>query len=735
MNTPGGFRLDYDLRASPRPVGVALILLGLALTVAWELLNLSRTLVILPILVSAMAVLTWLTADRRPWFSRWLLVIGLVATIILFNVWFGAPGFLTLLAVPTVLAAALLSPLDGLAVAVGEALLLLVLRRYAPANVSNLTIGLTVALNGSLLGIVYLAQRPVRQLVRWALDYYQRAEEMQREAGESRAEITQALSDLEHAHRQLALMNQKLAMAYVAAEEAHRAKATFVANVSHELRTPLNMVIGFTQAILDGPETYGRIPPSLLADLSIILRNSQHLSGLIDDVLDLSQIEAGQMALTKERVSLAELAEATAIAVRPLYESKGLYLKINVPESLPLVLADRTRLREVFLNLLSNAGRFTEHGGVEVRAWAQRDEVVIGVADTGPGIAAEDMERLFKPFQQLDESTSRRFGGSGLGLSISRSFVEMHGGKMWLESEIGHGATFYFSLPIGPSAAAEKMAPRWLQPEWEYRQRTQPSQAPTVTASPSLLVVEQGHSLQRLLSRYLDGVEIVPVASLERAVAEVERLPALALLINDSAVLETLERVRERAAQLHETPVIICSVPGTLEAATALGVSSYLTKPVARDDLIAALDRLNLRGRTVLVIDDEPDAARLFRRMLRSMNRKYRVLTTTEGRQGLQLLREEHPDVVLLDLIMPELNGFEIVAEMKKDAALRDIPVIVLSARDPTGHPMVTDCLAVTRGGGLAVPHLLNCIKAIISGGSPRAYQPTAPEPPAERPG
>jgi CheY-like chemotaxis protein/anti-sigma regulatory factor (Ser/Thr protein kinase) len=464
-----------------------------------------------------------------------------------------------------------------------------------------------------------------------------------------------------------------------------------------------------------------------LADLTVVLRNSQHLSSLIDDVLDLSQIEAGQMALTKERVSLAEIVEAAAIAVRPLFASKGLALQTAIPEDLPLVFCDRTRIREVVLNLLSNAGRFTEQGGVQVRASQEGNEVVVSVADTGPGIAEEDKDRLFQPFQQLDGTIRRRYGGTGLGLSISKSFVELHHGKMWVESEPGRGTTVFFRLPIDPPAPLDSGALRWFNPYQPYQERHRPFRLRPAPVRPRLVVMEGGNSMQRLLGRYLAGAEITPVANLEQALLELSQVPAQALLINDVRVGETLQQVNQSTALPYGLPALICSIPGMEQAAGTLGVSDYLLKPISRDVLLGALDRLQREVKTVLIVDDEPDAVRLFQRMLVSAGRGYRVLRAFDGRQALEILRREQVDVILLDLIMPAMDGFQFLAAQSQEPALRDVPVILISARDPMGHPIVSNALAVTCRGGLSIQQLLACIEAVSTILSPvgRLVDPT----------
>ncbi|MCP4534139.1 MAG: HAMP domain-containing histidine kinase, partial [Delftia sp.] len=288
-------------------------------------------------------------------------------------------------------------------------------------------------------------------------------------------------------------LSDRLKTMHQVAEEARRAKEEFVANVSHELRTPLNMIIGFSEIITESPQVYGAsLPPALLADIGAIQRNSRHLSRLVDDVLDLSQIEAGRMALNKEWASLPDIIGAATLAVRPLFESKGFYLETDIPPDLPPVFCDSTRVRQVLINLLSNAGRFTERGGVRVRIERAENEIVISVSDTGPGIGVEAQQKLFEPFQQLDSSIRRRHDGSGLGLSISKRFVEMHVGKMWIESQVGVGATIYFSLPLEtplPAIPGGGSALRWFNPYQPYEKRTRRSKAPAPSFVPRYVLL------------------------------------------------------------------------------------------------------------------------------------------------------------------------------------------------------------------------------------------------------
>ncbi len=668
------------------------------------------------------AVVVWAWRGTNYLGSAWLLVAG----CLLSDLWVAASAqlapVLSLLALPVGLATLFVSAPAGAALAVGCTILLSVAPPWLlPADsISRWTAGLGL---WGTCGLVALTLRPLVAAWEGSWSSYQASRKLLEEARDYQVRLKQTLADLAEANLQLTRLNRLTQSLRQAAEEARRAKEQFVANVSHELRTPLNMIVGFSEMIVAAPETYGEpLPPALLADLSVILRNSQHLSSLIDDVLDLSQIEAGQMALTRERASLVEIIEAAAVAVRPLYASKGLSLQVETIPDLE-VYCDRTRIREVILNLLSNAGRFTERGGVRVRAARQGGDVLIAVADTGPGIAVADQDKLFRPFQQVDGSVRRRYGGTGLGLAISKSFVELHGGRMWCESEINVGTTFYVSLPIDPPAPIASGAARWISANWEYEEHPRRPEVPHPVVRPRFVVLESGSLLSRLLRRYLDGAEIASVASLEQAVEELGRLPATALLVNGDSVSDSLHQVLQETNLPYGTPAILCSLPGELEAAGALGVADYLIKPISREMLLGALERMPLQGDTVLVVDDEPEALRLFRRMLSSGGKSYRVLRAQNGRQALEVLARERPDAILLDLVMPDMDGFQLLAAKNADPALRDIPAIVLSARDPNGQPVLSNALAVTRGGGLSMPQLLEMIAALT-----RILSPDKPE-------
>jgi CheY-like chemotaxis protein len=419
------------------------------------------------------------------------------------------------------------------------------------------------------------------------------------------------------------------------------------------------------------------------------------------------------MALSKERCSIAEIVDAATTAVSRFYASKQLYLVKEVTPDLPLVFCDRTRIREVLLNLLSNAARFTESGGVRVSAHRDGNDVLFSVADTGPGIASDQINKLFQPFEQLDGSIRRRYGGSGLGLSISKGFVELHGGSMWIESSLGAGATVFFRLPIDAPTPLDQRVARWLNPEWEFRERTRASLAPTPNVRPRMSLVESGKALGRMAGRYFDGVELVTHETLSAAIAETGEAPVQAIVINAASVAVTLNSTVARSDLPAAVPVIISSLPETVDVAQDLGASNYLIKPLVPDQVLSVLQGLKLRRKTILAVDDEPEALTLLLRLLSRQGAGYRVLTATNGREALEIMRRRRVAAVLLDLVMPEMDGFRVLEECRRDANLRTIPIVIMSARDPVGQPIVSSAVAVTQKGGLSAQQFLTCVDAL----------------------
>jgi signal transduction histidine kinase/CheY-like chemotaxis protein len=580
------------------------------------------------------------------------------------------------------------------------------------ASLSVLAMGaLALVLGGVFARELYLTAE-------WGMGHYYLAQEQVQELRNQHVDLVQAQQDRNLANSELARLTDRLAMMTQLAEEARRAKEEFVARVSHELRTPLNMIVGFSEVIMRSPDVYGSdLPGALLADVAAIHRNSVHLSELVDDVLDLSQVDTGRVALTREWISAGELVYSAVDAVRRLFEARGLTVETEIDdEDLPLFV-DATRVRQVIINLLGNAGRFTEQGGVVVSLRRSGGEAVVAVRDTGPGILPEEQQRLFEPFYQAQSLMRGHKGGTGLGLSISKRFVEMHGGRIWLESVPGEGSTFSFSLPLTRRVTAQERlgtdVRRWFSPYQEYEPRDHPAHLPEVPPGPRYVVLESEENLTRMVRRYLQAAEVVRVSDLEAVRIELARTPANALLVN-APPHDLRVWLRGPLASLpYATPLLSCWLPGREEAARRLHVREYLLKPVTREQLEEAIQDVGVPVQRILLVDDEPDVLRLFIRMLSTGGQPYQINQALTARRALQLMRERRPDLVLLDLLMPDMDGFELLRQKSDDSGIRDIPVVVVSSRNPEGAARICPLLEVRQGDGLTMLELLRCIEGL----------------------
>ena len=667
-----------------------------------------------------LSLVVWMVLERWHRVGMWLSVLGYLALSFLASRWIHAEASPCLLAIPAGLASLLLGTGYGFAMALFASVVLvfggqqLGLMATAPRVVALGAIWATQCL-------VWAATECTYETIGWLSSNYERTRNLLESARDERVLLKQTQEDLVQANLELARISERLEYMREVAEDAQHAKEEFVANVSHELRTPLNMIIGFSEMIIQTPALYGdSVPHALLADIEVVHRNSQHLSSLIDDVLDLSQVEAGRMALRKEPSAMSEIVQEAIGTVGAAFHSKGLSLEVVAPDSLPRLLCDPTRIRQVLLNLLSNAVRFTEKGGVTVRAWQEkaastrhRDRIIVSVADTGPGIDPRNAERVFEPFRQADEASSKSRGGSGLGLAISKRFIEMHQGKMWLESEVGAGTTIFFSLPTRMPDRQTATMTRWFNPHLPYDARSRRSLSPSPVVRPRLAVFDQEGELPRLLTRYLDGTDIVAFDQLEKAVEEVKHSPVQALIVNSPLAGDLLSPLSAFTELPYRTPVLVCRMPGKQEVAQRLCVLDYLVKPVSRSALLGCLEGLGKEVKSVLLVDDEPEALQLFARILASSEHGYQVLRATNGQQALDLLQSRRPDIMFLDLMMPGMDGFQLLEAKAKDEMLRDIPTVVISARDPMSEPLVSNALTVTRSGGLSVGEVLSCIQGI----------------------
>ena len=425
----------------------------------------------------------------------------------------------------------------------------------------------TVGTIWTVIGLLLVITRLQDQRSKWLYDQFQRAQRLLDETRDQKVELVQMQEDLKTAYQTQELLNQRLVALRQITEEAHQAKAAFVAKISHEFRTPLNMILGLIDTLVEAPEVYGEpIPPRLYQILEIVQRNSDHLAGLIDDVLDLSQAEVGRLALHREWVNLAdELEKSLMMVVRPLLEQKELNLQINIADDFPLVYCDRTRIRQVMLNLVSNAAKYTEHGGITVDARRLGNVVQISVTDTGPGIAAHELERIFELFAQAGQSQPSH-GASGLGLSISRQFIERHHGRIWAESELGRGSTFAFRLPIQPvdlvlGEGDQPPVERRVAEDWMWHERATWPQLPEMPRKQRILICDENGELTDLFTRYVDDMELAGARNLSQAIVQLQSHPAHTLILNSSSPQELVTHVEEARQALPDMPIVGCAFP------------------------------------------------------------------------------------------------------------------------------------------------------------------------------
>jgi signal transduction histidine kinase/CheY-like chemotaxis protein len=579
-------------------------------------------------------------------------------------------------------------------------------------------------------GLAVLLSRSLRTAAVWASEHQALAQQYAEEARNHRAELARAFKALDEAWHRLERMNNELIHARAEAEQARQLKAEFAAHVSHELRTPLNIILGFSRMMFLSPESYGGepLPPAYRGDMQAVYRGSQHLSHLVDDILDLSRVEAGRMTISPQELNLSQdIIQETIQIVDSLAAAKGIELRVEIAEDLPPVHGDPVRLRQVLLNLVNNAIRFTDHGYVAVRATVAGQTVTVSVTDTGRGMATEDIEEAFEAFQQV-WTPGETIEGTGLGLAISKLLIQLHGGRIWAESQIGEGTTVHFTLPMAkghtPAGSESRTAKRWSRSSSERKDR-------------HCLVVSPDPLTRQVLERHLlKGDSNVPKCKLihiERAEEirdAVEQLHPQAIIV-DKSIGEDITQIS--AEFPYDVPIAVCSIPGEAEASLALGAVRHLRKPVKEEELLSAVEGLGSLVETVLIVDDDRWMVRLLSRMLGTASRPYRILEAFDGDEALTLMRQVLPDVVLLDILMHGKDGFEVLQEMKGDPDLADTPVIMVSgAGQPSAERACPSVFSVVRKGRLTIEQITAVLRAVLTSMPPDylSYGTTAPEHP-----
>jgi CheY-like chemotaxis protein len=444
--------------------------------------------------------------------------------------------------------------------------------------------------------------------------------------------------------------------------------------MSHELRTPLNAIIGLTEMLVSNAARFGT--EKAQEPLRRVHRAGKHLLELINQVLDLSKIEAGKLELNPETVNVPPLIDEVAGTARPLAEQNGDRLVVECPSDIAPLYADALRLRQILLNLLSNACKFTKNGDVSLRAVPVladgRNWLDFAVSDSGIGMTPEQQDKLFQEFTQGDQSTARRYGGTGLGLAITRRLCRMMDGDVTVTSEIGKGSTFVVRLPAGP--AREALA---SPADVGDGQRT----------GDCVLVIDDDATARELIANHLraGGFSVVTAAGGLEGLRRADELRPIAItldvLMPDLDGWTVLAALRGNPA-LANIPVIMATITDQQRKGVTLGAAGYLTKPIEQDRLVALVRRFQAPARKtrVLVIEDDPSQRMAIRSVLEPQ--QWLVSEADNGRVALEGIEDRTPDIILLDLMMPEMNGFELLAALRKRPEWRSIPVIVITALD-----------------------------------------------------
>ncbi|MFD0682234.1 MULTISPECIES: response regulator [unclassified Paenibacillus] len=471
----------------------------------------------------------------------------------------------------------------------------------------------------------------------------------------------------------------ELAKARDEAIEASMIKSQFLANMSHELRTPLSAIIGYSEMLKEEAEEMGE--QVFVDDLQKINKAGKHLLALINDILDISKIEAGKMDLYLEACDVPELIQDVLTTVQPLVEANKNRIEVTYIEG--EMHTDVTKLRQILFNLLSNASKFTKEGTIGLSVVREerggQQGFAFHVTDTGIGMTPEQIDKLFLPFTQADSSTTRKYGGTGLGLTISQHFCTILGGKIEVDSVYDQGSTFTCWLPVH------------VDKENGPQEESQERPKDVLEGKATILVIDDEPANQQLIERYLgkEGWAVAVAGSGEEGLKLAKKLRpnviCLDILMPSMDGWSVLTELKNDP-ELSDIPVIILSLTNDKKMGYALGASEFMTKPVHREQLVAVLGKYIPKGSTnaVLVIEDDATTSSMMTKLLEKEG--YTATQAGNGRIALKSVEKSVPKLILLDLMMPEMDGFQFVSELRKKEEWRTIPIVVVTAKTITAE-------------------------------------------------
>jgi signal transduction histidine kinase/CheY-like chemotaxis protein len=531
----------------------------------------------------------------------------------------------------------------------------------------------------------------------------------------------QAVIAIQNAH-----LFEQAQQARTAAEEASHAKSAFLANMSHELRTPLNAIIGFTRLVKR--RSTDLLPAKQLDNLDKVLLSAEHLLGLINSILDIAKIEAGRVDVNPRWFNLDTVLDICLTTTQPLIKKESVSLEKEIITPIPPIYSDEEKVKQILLNLLSNAAKFTPFGAITIRASHTTDQLIIEVIDTGIGIPPEALHRIFEEFQQVDSSTTREYGGTGLGLSISLHLAQLLRGNLSAHSQPGIGATFILTLPLHFTQPTQPAIPTSHPP-------TTSSQPSTPHPQPIILAIDDQPDVIYLLQENLaeSGYTVIGALNGEDGLQKARQLQPFAIILDIMMphkdgwqVLHDLKT----DPQTHHIPVIMLSIVDKKELGYRLGATDYLIKPLNNDAVLSVLNRIptpptRQSPARLLVVDDDPQVADMVGQLLE--NEPYQVETAVNGQDALHHIHTNPPDIILLDLMMPQLDGFGVISHLHQNPALRHIPVIVLTAKTLTNTEsaqLTQSVQQVMRKQGLLEESLIAELQQAL-----RQYKPAPPAP------
>ena len=686
---------------------LSFILIGFGIATTWYMLvrqDLPFAYAVIPFLFTVSSRIIQVMIPEKPVLARhlfiWSLAAHLGGALLVFP-----DAWLVYLAIPVVFISAMLFNNGSL---ITSALFFGIIaflnltgaRHY---QLAELTLVLALTAGGG-----WLSAYTLFTVVHWYSAMQLRSQYLLEETRDHRAELSQSLRSLQAAYETQRHIQLELVWARKHAEDARRLKEQFAANISHELWTPLNLILGFSEVMYLSPEIYGDTTwtPELRRDIHQIYRNSQHLLGLIGDILDLSRFEMTGFNISPESTSLAPFLKETLAIVENTIRGRAIQLEFSVSEDLPTVEIDRTRIRQVILNLLNNAYHHADAGVIEIAARRDGREVIISVRDAGSGIPANELPHLFDEFYQVNPSLKRNHSGAGLGLAISKRFVEAHNGRIWVESQEGVGSCFSFALPISDG---------WLALQMTGSNGRAP--VPVETARRSLLVLDADSTAISLLQYALKDCDVIRVT-------DARDLPEMILSHHPKMLLRHIHPGTQMPTPeaLIETgvPLIECSLPTYSSTSKELGVYACLTKPIHAQTLLDEVERIR-NVRNILIAFSDRGLALLVERMLRTSDAAFEIRRTYDYDASVIAFNNQVPDLVFLDDIGRNTNGLLFLEYLRTQRNLENLPVILLS-NDIQFDERHESRLVVHQRDGLYPAEILKCINAMFDTLSPRYF-------------